>query len=55
VEGEAALRADLQVKTTVARDMKKVWDTKKEEREARQAAGQGTISDTLSSLLFGGK
>lgn len=52
---EAALRADLQVKTTVARDMKKVWDTKKEEREARQAAGQGTISDTLSSLLFGGK
>ncbi|KAI9171690.1 hypothetical protein HJFPF1_01179 [Paramyrothecium foliicola] len=50
---EAALRADLQVKTTVARDMKKIWDTKHEEREARQAEGQGTLSDSLASLVFG--
>lgn len=38
---EAALRADLQAKSDVARNVKQIWDAKKQEREARQADGQG--------------
>lgn len=51
---EAALRADLQIKSDVAKNVKQIWDSKKEEREARQASGQGTFGDTISAL-FGGK
>ncbi|TQS33933.1 hypothetical protein Golomagni_05707 [Golovinomyces magnicellulatus] len=51
---EAALRADLQIKSDVAKNVKQIWDSKKDEREARQASGQGTFGDTISSL-FGGK
>lgn len=51
---EAALRADLQIKSDVAKNVKSIWDSKKEEREARQASGQGTFGDTITSL-FGGK
>jgi hypothetical protein len=51
---EAALRADYQAKANMAKTMRGVYDTKKEERESRQAAGQGTFSDTITSL-FGSK
>jgi len=51
---EAALRADYQAKADVAKTMRGVYDTKKEERESRQAAGEGTFSDTIASL-FGGR
>ncbi|KAK5992718.1 hypothetical protein PT974_06134 [Cladobotryum mycophilum] len=48
---EAALRADLQAKSDVARNVKKIWESKQEEREVRQAAGQGTFTDTLAALF----
>lgn len=51
---EAALRADYQAKTDVAKTMRGIYDTKKGERETREAAGQGTFSDTIAKL-FGGK
>ena len=51
---EAALRADLQAKSDVAKSVKDIWATQKQEREARKADGQATLGDTLSAL-FGGK
>ncbi|KAM3485269.1 hypothetical protein MY8738_001517 [Beauveria namnaoensis] len=52
---EAALRADYQTKEDVARHIKGIMDAKKKEREGRQAAGEGTLTDTLSALWSGGK
>ncbi|KAL6904606.1 hypothetical protein GGI43DRAFT_284460 [Trichoderma evansii] len=52
---EAALRADLQAKADVARNVKKIWDAKREEREVRRAEGQATFSDTIAALFSKGK
>ncbi|KAL7902045.1 hypothetical protein HDV63DRAFT_377671 [Trichoderma sp. SZMC 28014] len=52
---EAALRADLQAKADVARNVKKIWDAKREEREVRRAEGQATFSDTIAALFSRGK
>ncbi|EFY86680.1 hypothetical protein MAC_07278 [Metarhizium acridum CQMa 102] len=48
---EAALRADLQAKSDVAKNVKQIWATQKEEREARRADGQATFGDTLSAIF----
>ncbi|KAL6794927.1 hypothetical protein GGI42DRAFT_332652 [Trichoderma sp. SZMC 28013] len=55
VAEEAALRADLQAKADVARNVKKIWDAKREEREVRRAEGQATFSDTIAALFSRGK
>ncbi|KAL6701790.1 hypothetical protein J3F84DRAFT_16240 [Trichoderma pleuroticola] len=55
VAEEAALRADLQAKADVARNVKKIWDAKREEREVRRAEGQATFSDTIAALFSKGK
>ncbi|RFU76370.1 hypothetical protein TARUN_5862 [Trichoderma arundinaceum] len=52
---EAALRADLQAKADVARNVKKIWEAKREEREVRRAEGQATFSDTIAALFSKGK
>ncbi|KAL7817350.1 hypothetical protein V8C26DRAFT_398787 [Trichoderma gracile] len=52
---EAALRADLQAKADVARNVKKIWDAKREEREVRRAEGLATFSDTIAALFSRGK
>ncbi|KAK4059412.1 hypothetical protein Trihar35433_10873 [Trichoderma harzianum] len=52
---EAALRADLQAKADVAANVKKIWDSKREEREVRRAEGQATFSDTIAALFSRGK
>ncbi|UKZ65225.1 uncharacterized protein TrAtP1_006421 [Trichoderma atroviride] len=52
---EAALRADLQAKADVARNVKKIWDAKREERDVRRAEGQATFSDTIAALFSRGK
>lgn len=48
---EAALRADLQAESEVARSVKQIWAAQKEERDTRKADGQSTFGDTLASLL----
>ncbi|KAG6004724.1 hypothetical protein E4U21_000816 [Claviceps maximensis] len=48
---EAALRADLQAKSEVARSVKQIWATQKEERDARKADGQSTFADGLAGLF----
>lgn len=48
---EAALRADLQAKSDVAKNVKQIWASQKEEREARKAGGQATFGDTLSAIF----
>ncbi|KHN96714.1 uncharacterized protein MAM_05270 [Metarhizium album ARSEF 1941] len=48
---EAALRADLQAKSDVSKNVKQIWATQKEEREARKANGQATFGDTLSAIF----
>ncbi|KAG6013782.1 hypothetical protein E4U43_007116 [Claviceps pusilla] len=48
---EAALRADLQAKSEVARSVKQIWAAQKEERDARKADGQSTFSDSLAGLF----
>ncbi|KAG5984108.1 hypothetical protein E4U55_005982 [Claviceps digitariae] len=48
---EAALRADLQAKTEVATNVKQIWATQKEERDARKADGQSTFLDGLVGLF----
>lgn len=55
VAEEAALRADLQAKADVARNVKKIWDAKREERDVRRAEGQATFSDTIAALFSKGK
>ncbi|KAL7787391.1 hypothetical protein V8C37DRAFT_404955 [Trichoderma ceciliae] len=52
---EAALRADLQAKADVARNVQRIWDAKREEREVRRADGQATFSDTIAALFSKGK
>lgn len=52
---EAALRADLQAKADVARNVKKIWDAKREERDVRRAEGQATFTDTIAALFSRGK
>ncbi|KAJ4165028.1 hypothetical protein LMH87_006677 [Akanthomyces muscarius] len=52
---EAALRADYQTKEDVAKNIKELRDATKKERDARQAAGEATLTDTLSALWGGGK
>lgn len=48
---EAALRADLQAKSDVAKNVKQIWATQKEEREARKAGGQATFGDVMSAIF----
>lgn len=48
---EAALRADLQAKAEVAGKVQQIWDVQKEERKIRQAEGNSTFMDYLSSLF----
>ncbi|POR38024.1 Uncharacterized protein TPAR_01773 [Tolypocladium paradoxum] len=48
---EAALRADLQAKADVAKNVKKIWDAKKEERDTRKAEGQSTMGDSVAALF----
>ncbi|OAA46940.1 hypothetical protein NOR_02576 [Metarhizium rileyi] len=48
---EAALRADLQAKSDVASNVKQIWATQKEQREARRADGQATLGDALSAIF----
>lgn len=52
---EAALRGDYETKEGVAKNVKQLMDARKQEREARQAAGEGTLTDALQSLWNGGK
>lgn len=52
---EAALRADYQTKEDVARHIRALRDASKKEKEVRQAAGEATLTDTLSALWRGGK
>lgn len=52
---EAALRADYQTKEDVAKGIKEIIESKKKEREVRQAAGEGSFADTIASLWGGGK
>ncbi|KAJ6779653.1 hypothetical protein PWT90_05774 [Aphanocladium album] len=52
---EAALRADYQTKADVAKGIKEIMESKQKERETRQAAGEGTLTDTLSALWGGSK
>ncbi|KAI5467381.1 hypothetical protein BGZ63DRAFT_419093 [Mariannaea sp. PMI_226] len=53
---EAALRGDLQAKSEVADKVQQIWDTQKEERKKRQAEGNSTFGDYVSSLFGkGGK
>ncbi|KAL0935138.1 uncharacterized protein CTRU02_209729 [Colletotrichum truncatum] len=51
---EAALRADLQAKAAVAKDVQKLWDEQEKERQQRKAEGKATIMDRVSGV-FGGK
>ena len=51
---EAALRADLQSKTDVARHLKQHWDAKAEERKA-QNGGRPTVLDHVQGFFRGGK
>ncbi|KAG5929598.1 hypothetical protein E4U42_005303 [Claviceps africana] len=48
---EAALRADLQAKSEVAKSVKQIWASQKEERDARKADGQSTWGDSLAGLF----
>ncbi|KAH6990856.1 hypothetical protein BKA56DRAFT_573262 [Ilyonectria sp. MPI-CAGE-AT-0026] len=48
---EAALRADLHAKSVVAGQVQEIWDTQKDERQKRQAAGNSTFTDYLSTLF----
>ncbi|KAF7549296.1 hypothetical protein G7Z17_g6473 [Cylindrodendrum hubeiense] len=48
---EAALRGDLQAKSVVAGKVQDIWDTQKDERQKRQAEGNSTFTDYLSTLF----
>ncbi|KFA76191.1 hypothetical protein S40288_07278 [Stachybotrys chartarum IBT 40288] len=50
---EAALRADLGLKSDLARDVRRLREAAKE--EAKKGENQGTMWDVVSSLLGGGK
>ncbi|CAG7561456.1 unnamed protein product [Fusarium equiseti] len=48
---EAALRADLQAKAEVAGNVQKIWDSQAEQRKQRQAEGNSTFGDYITSLF----
>lgn len=48
---EAALRADFEAKAEVATNMREIWKTQREEREARMAKGQATFFDSVAALF----
>ncbi|KAJ4023230.1 hypothetical protein NW752_003691 [Fusarium irregulare] len=48
---EAALRADLQAKAEVAGNVQKIWDSQAEQRKQRQAQGNSTFGDYVTSLF----
>ncbi|RFN53241.1 autophagy-related protein 6 [Fusarium flagelliforme] len=48
---EAALRADLQAKAEVAGNVQKIWDSQAEQRKQRQAQGNSTFGDYITSLF----
>ncbi|KAH7155534.1 hypothetical protein B0J13DRAFT_545776 [Dactylonectria estremocensis] len=48
---EAALRGDLEAKAAVADKVQQIWDTQKDERQKRQAEGNSTFGDYLSTLF----
>lgn len=50
---EAALRADLQAKSEMAKHFKAALDTQKEDRTARISEGRATLVDRLASMLTG--
>ncbi|KAK1994833.1 hypothetical protein LX36DRAFT_660178 [Colletotrichum falcatum] len=52
---EAALRADLQAKADVARNVQKLWDEQEKEKERRKAEGKATIVDRVAGVFGGGK
>ncbi|KAF6815988.1 hypothetical protein CSOJ01_03257 [Colletotrichum sojae] len=51
---EAALRADLQAKADVAKNVKKLWEEQEKEKQQRKAEGNPTLFDRISGA-FGGK
>ncbi|KAF9875693.1 hypothetical protein CkaCkLH20_06625 [Colletotrichum karsti] len=51
---EAALRADLQAKAEVAKNVQKLWDEQEKEKQQRKAEGKATVMDKISGA-FGGK
>ncbi|OLN81736.1 hypothetical protein CCHL11_06953 [Colletotrichum chlorophyti] len=51
---EAALRADLQAKADVAKNVQKLWDEQEKEKERRKAEGKTTIADRIAGA-FGSK
>ncbi|KAK1980836.1 hypothetical protein LZ30DRAFT_594012 [Colletotrichum cereale] len=52
---EAALRADLQAKADVAKNVQKLWDEQEKEKERRKAEGKATIVDRIAGAFGGGK
>ncbi|PHH63331.1 hypothetical protein CDD81_6105 [Ophiocordyceps australis] len=48
---EAAIRADLHIKSALASEVSKLWDKQREDRQARMDAGKGTYWDTLATLF----
>ncbi|KAM4058520.1 hypothetical protein HRG_006516 [Hirsutella rhossiliensis] len=52
---EAALRADFEAKAEVATNVKKIWKSQKEERDARKAEGQATFFDSIAALFGRGE
>ncbi|KAF4841138.1 hypothetical protein CGCSCA4_v009577 [Colletotrichum siamense] len=51
---EAALRADLQAKAEVAKNVQKLWDEQEKEKQQRKAEGKATVMDRITGA-FGGK
>ncbi|KAJ0337827.1 hypothetical protein COL922a_006314 [Colletotrichum nupharicola] len=51
---EAALRADLQAKAEVAKNVQKLWDEQEKEKQQRKAEGKATVMDRIT-VAFGGK
>ncbi|WYZ44141.1 hypothetical protein EsH8_VII_000577 [Colletotrichum jinshuiense] len=52
---EAALRADLQAKAEVAKNVQKLWDEQEKEKEKRKAEGKDSIIDRIAGSFGGGK
>ncbi|KAF3806778.1 hypothetical protein GCG54_00000144 [Colletotrichum gloeosporioides] len=51
---EAALRADLQAKAEVAKNVQKLWDEQEKEKQQRKAEGKATVMDRITGA-FGSK
>ncbi|PHH83217.1 hypothetical protein CDD82_2989 [Ophiocordyceps australis] len=52
---EAAIRADLHVKSAMAADIGKIWEKQREERQARINAGEASYWDTITSFFSSSK